>query len=86
MTGAMTEQTPEKVGTNGHGATTLLVNVGKSLLWTPNRLRWDAESSHELSWGLCFLYAAVSFIHSPDVLIFGIELFPCQATGVSGMI
>ncbi|KAB5549547.1 major facilitator superfamily domain-containing protein [Coniochaeta sp. 2T2.1] len=32
------------------------------MFWTPQRLRWDAEKTNELSWGLCFLYAATTGI------------------------
>ena len=42
----------------GYGGSSLGVVVEK-MFWTPQRLRWDAEKSNELSWGLCFLYAAV---------------------------
>ncbi|KAJ9155856.1 MFS general substrate transporter [Coniochaeta hoffmannii] len=42
------------------GVSTLLVGVAKNMLWTPKRLRWDAEASNELSWALCFLYAATT--------------------------
>ncbi len=53
------------------GVSTLLVGVAKNMLWTPKRLRWDAEASNELSWALCFLYAAVRY---PDKWDFEVAL------------
>lgn len=61
-------------GTHGFGK---LGQMAEKLLWTPKRLSWDPNETNELSWGLCFLYAAVS--SSLDYLV--ITLFTAVTQG-----